>query len=255
MKGKRIRTFRVLCGIVILGLTWMHGQSIPTETEEKIHIVTEELRPYNYEEDGDVKGVATAIVQASVQEAGIDATIMVYPWIRAYNMALREKNVLIYPITRSEKRENLFKWVGVVADVTSYLIKLNKRNDIHLETIDDVKQYNVGTVRGWISSAYLTKKGIAVEEVTKNIQNIKKLKSGRIDLLEAPELTFLDDLKQLGYAMDEFEFAYKIDELSTDLYMAFSQQTSDELVERVKKGLSRIKANGTHEAIHRQYFK
>ena len=47
--------------------------------EEYIHVVTEDWKPYNYEEDGVVKGSSTEIVQQVLDRAELDYRIGVYP--------------------------------------------------------------------------------------------------------------------------------------------------------------------------------
>ena len=41
-----------------------------------------------------------------------DYQIRLYPWARAYDMALKEPNVLIFLIARTSARETQFKWAG-----------------------------------------------------------------------------------------------------------------------------------------------
>lgn len=178
----------------------------PVKAGEALTAVTENQIPYSHEEGGQVKGVATAVVKAVMRKVSIKATFKIYPWTRAYKMALEETNVLIYPIVKTPERTPLFKWVGEIAPVTIYIIKLQTRTDIQLTTLADVKPYTVGCVRGWASTAYLSKKGIRTEEVTESAQNVKKLKTGRIDLPCTPQFTFLEDIKRLGYTMSDFEF-------------------------------------------------
>ncbi len=47
-----------------------------------------------------------------------------FVWARAYEIALHEKNVLIYSIKRTSERESLFKWVGVIVPIDFYFYAL-----------------------------------------------------------------------------------------------------------------------------------
>ncbi len=62
---------------------------------QTLTVVTEQYPPYNYEENGKVKGVSTEVVEEVLREAGIDFSIKVYPWTRALKMAEEQENVLI----------------------------------------------------------------------------------------------------------------------------------------------------------------
>ena len=60
-----------------------------------VRVVTEETA-YSYLQDGKVSGPATKVVEATLQRAGLDGyQIGLYPWARAYDMALQEPDVLI----------------------------------------------------------------------------------------------------------------------------------------------------------------
>ena len=76
---------------------------------EEIKIVTTEFPPYNYEENGKITGLSTKVVRAVLKELGMNSEIKSYPWARAYEMALKQENVLIYSILRISEKENLFK--------------------------------------------------------------------------------------------------------------------------------------------------
>ena len=77
----------------------------------ELEIVTENWRPYNYSEGGDIKGHSTEILEKVLRRSGIKYKIKVYPWARAYKIAQNRKNVLIYTIMRIPSREYLFKWI------------------------------------------------------------------------------------------------------------------------------------------------
>lgn len=63
-----------------------------------IDIVTEESPPLQYFVNGKLDGRTTRIVKAVLEQAGLDGEFRVYPWARAYNIALNSKNTLIYSI-------------------------------------------------------------------------------------------------------------------------------------------------------------
>ena len=69
-------------------------------TAQEVRAVTEET-PYTFLRDGKVAGPATELVERSLQRAGLaDHSVQLYPWARAYDLALHEPNVLIFLIAR-----------------------------------------------------------------------------------------------------------------------------------------------------------
>ncbi len=100
--------------------TVYQGWDFPTTastifSDQDINVVTENWRPYNYEENSKIKGSSTKIVQTVLNQSGFQYAINLYPWARSYQEALNNKNTLIYTIVRIPLREHLFKWVGPVA--------------------------------------------------------------------------------------------------------------------------------------------
>jgi len=123
-------------------------------------VVTEDFPPYSYLDNGKLTGVSTEVVQAVMKAVGAETEIEVYPWARAYKMALEKENILIYSIGRIKERESLFKWVGIIAPCDIHLFKLKKRKDIRLDSLDKAKPYQFGILRGDMCLEYLRKRGL-----------------------------------------------------------------------------------------------
>lgn len=223
--------------------------------EEKIRIVTTHSPPFSYEENGVVKGVSTEIVRTVLRETGFEAEIEVYPWARAYHLATSQPNTLIYLIERLPERESLFQWVGTITPLKTYLYKLTSRTDIQIQRFRDIEQYSIGVVREGGDHQYLRMRRIQnLRPVPALEPLITNLHRGRIDLIVAPELSFIEQVKALELNPEEFEKAYPIDELSVDEYMAFSKDTPEEIVNQFRDGLARIMIRGELEETLQKYL-
>ncbi len=227
---------------------------------DDIRIVTEELPPYNMTQGGRLTGMSTEVVQAVLKEVGVQASIQPMPWARAYDTALNSENVLIYSITRTEQREKLFKWVGVIAPMHWYLFAKPGSN-IRLDHLDDARKYQIATVKEDAGEQYLVSKGFAVG---KNLQssnkyeyNYEKFKLGRIDLWISIELNALYLIRQAGDDPARTVVrALSLPDLggNSGLNLAFSLKTPDALVERFRKGLETIRKNGVYDAIAKKWL-
>ena len=78
---------------------------------DELLILTENLPPLNYVENGVLVGPAVEIVQEIQRRIGSDENIQVYPWARAYQTALEEKNIILFCMTRTNEREDRFIWL------------------------------------------------------------------------------------------------------------------------------------------------
>lgn len=126
----------------------------------ELQILTEELKPYNYldESTGNPAGFAVDVVNLLLKQTGIKAAndkIKIYPWARAYKIAQKQKNTLLFTMARTSPRESLFKWVGPIAPRCIWLWKLKEREDIVIRSFEEAKNYSVGGPIGHAATQYI----------------------------------------------------------------------------------------------------
>lgn len=222
--------------------------------------VTEENRPVNFWENGKVTGFSTEVVEAVLKEIDVPANIQIMPWARAYATALHTENVLIFSIMRTAEREHLFKWVGVVSPPdSSYLFALRGRK-LKLDNLGDALNYKIGTINGDAREQYLESKGFVkgrhLHGNALPTTTYEKLKLGRVDLWAMSDMVVTDIVRRDGGDPAQVLVrALQLTELgSGGSYMAFGAKTDDHLVERFRKGLETIKANGTFATLQKKWF-
>jgi len=240
-------------------LAWLFG-SHTASAGAGITVVTEELPPYNMTVDGKLTGMGTEVVQALLDEVGEQARIQSIPWARAYDIALNSENVLIYSIARTPQREALFKWVGVIAPTRWHLFSLPGKQ-FHLKSLDDARQYQIATVKQDVGEEYLLDRGFVIgqnlQSSNKYEHNYKKLKAGRVDLWISNDLNAHYLVRQASGNPDETAVAQlKLDDLggADGLCLAFSRSTSDEVVERFREALAKVRADGRYDAIVKKWL-
>ncbi len=241
--------------LVSVTLVLIHIFSSAPAFGQAIQVVTEEYPPYNYSEKGTVLGFCTEVVKEVLKRANINHSIHSHPWSKSYKMAQSQPNVLIYSIGRNVEREPLFKWVDVIARTEVYFFKLKSRRDIKIKKFDDVKKYKIGAVRDDFRAQWLLQKGVEdqLTLVTDDIQNMRDLFARKIDIFPIGEFVAYHIAHQEGRAFNDLEKAMYVKDMSADLYMAFSKQTPDVIVEKCKKALFEIRKDGTYEKIKAKY--
>lgn len=217
---------------------------------EPLQVVTEHS-PYSYLRGGRVAGAATEVVEASLREAGFaDYRVALYPWARAYDMALHRPNVLIYLIARTPAREGLFKWVGEFMPMEYHFYKLRERADVALRTLDDARRYTIGVTRDDLRHQYLLGKGFARLVVSgENQDNFRKLVHGQVDLIPLPEVDAQTLCAETAFDCRRLERVMTLDELTIGLYMAYSRTTPDATVARTRAAFEKLRAAGTVRAL------
>lgn len=230
--------------VFLLATAVVQAQTISVVTENAV---------FSYEQDGKAAGEATEIVEMALQRAGLkDYRINVYPWARAYNLALLEPNVLIYLIARTPEREALFKWVGEIVSLQNSLYKLKERKDITVHSLADAKKYTIGVLRDDVRHQYLQQQGFPKLELTsQQIDNLRKLELHRIDMFPMLDQGLAALCKKFGNDCSRLEKAYTLDDLKVKLYIAYSKTTADGIVEKTRTALAQIKAEGTLDKIMR----
>lgn len=222
---------------------------------EKITVVTEDYAPFNYVEDGVVKGIGTEVVKEILKRAKIDYSLKAYPWARAYKMAQEKENTLIYSMGRSKERESMFKWVAQVIPFDVYLFSLKSNTKVNIASIDDAKKYKIGGVKNDVRAQYLEKHGCKIDYANSDVFNIKKLYAKRVDLVAFDLIGGAYQVKQGGYDFSKLKRAFYLKDVSSGLYMAFSKKTSDKIVNKCKKAFDSMVKDGTYKKIKEKYIK
>ncbi len=216
---------------------------------EELTILTENLPPLNYVKDGVLVGPSVEIVKEIQKRVGSSEEIKVYPWARAYKMALEDENVVLFGMTHTKVRENIFKWVGPLATKRDILVA-KKGSGININNLEDAKKVNrIGTLRDDTRERLLQSHGFTnLESVSDEQKNAKKLVMRRIDLwaYKQPGLKTVCELAGVNY--NEIEEVYHL--RVSELMIAFSKKTSDSIVQKWRNAFNDMLADGTVKKIH-----
>jgi len=177
----------------------------------------------------------------------------VVPWARGYNMALTDPDVALFATTRLPQREKSFKWVGPLYRQTwGFYAKKDSR--IIINSLDDAIQIpRIGTYHEDAKEQFLQKKGfVNLVSTNKNISNIRHLLQGNIDLWVSSDFNMPYLAKQAGISPALLRCVYAFQKV--DNYIAFSRQTSDDVVEKWQCILDEIIRDGTYERLNQKYL-
>ncbi len=221
----------------------VHGDGIPEFT-----MATEDWPPYNFKEDGVVKGISTDTLVLMLERTGSSqgrSDVRLYPWARAYHMGLNQPGTILFTTTRTAKRENLFKWVGPIFEIYFYLYALKSRQ-LKINSLDDIKTLRIGThLADAAEEVLISKTNMSVtdfERVSSNLSNMKKLLLGRIDLIFQSRETTINTAKEAGLNPDDFDPVFLVDQKG--MYFAFHKDIPDSVTALMQKAFDDIKKPG-----------
>ena len=210
-----------------------------------IQVVSEIYSPYQVKnEKGELKGWAADKVKAIFQKASIDYNVKLYPWVRAYKIALTEPNVFIFSLLRIDEREHLFEWVAPLCSIEFSLYRLKNRPDIKFKSLIEAKKYLIAAQVGQASTEYLLGQGFEPEKnlsISYNNDNfIQMLAFGRVDLIVLSSTHFQSLIENNSPYANKLEPVFPMNYLTRNLYLASSLNTSPDLINRLSNAFTAL---------------
>ncbi len=212
-----------------------------TIAKSDVQVLTELSPPHQTLINGRIGGKRTEFVRAILREADLAGDFYMYPWARAYKMALIEPNTLIYAMARTDDREDLFHWLGKIATFDIGFIKLSTREDIEINSLEDGKRYSVAAQRGDVAANWLIKEGYDVVLMASNQECWHLLLSGKVDLITDDVINVQSTLAKFGYPESAAQYVYSISPLATSGYLAANINTDKAIVRRLQDAYNKVK--------------
>jgi polar amino acid transport system substrate-binding protein len=242
--GMKVWVWLQVVILVFLSPGMLHSASL--------QILTEDLPPLNYVKNGALVGPSVEMVQEIQRRIGSTEEIQVYPWARAYQIAQKEENVVLFGMSHTPSRENKFKWVGPLATKRDILVA-KKGSNLVINSLEDAKKVRrIGVLRDDTKEEFLEMHGFSnLERVSDERKNAQKLMLGRIDLwvFKKPGLKTVCELAGVDY--DAVEEVFHLRETKVDI--VFSLKTPDAVVERWRAAFAAMEADGTVAAIRKKW--
>jgi polar amino acid transport system substrate-binding protein len=236
---------------------WSLGQLVQTGSFPKLTFMTEEWAPFNYKENGTAKGISVEILEymlGRVNSSQGRADIEFFPWARAYLSAQRAPNTMLFSITRTPERENLFRWVGPFTSMQINVYGLKSKN-IKINDVADFKKYRIGTMLEDSSETlFLQISGMSLAEVHRSptrLQNIKMLQAEHIDLYPISQVSMVNLCKANDINPNTFEKVYNLSTYS--LNFALQKDTSEAIVKSLQSALDKLVQEGIVAKILHDY--
>jgi len=224
-----------------------------------LNLVTLEYPPYEYTQNGEIKGMAVDIVKLIFKEMNQPITIEVLPWARAIRYIKEGKRDAIFTAFKNSKRETFadYSTSVLMPQVVSLFVK--KGSSIKYEgEFNEFSQYSIGVVRK-VSYGKLLDEALSnnifkrVDAVNDGTQNFKRLLKGRIDIIASNKYGGMYILKQLGKLDEVTVLPEQLQAVSS--YIAFSKKRNlTHIRDKFDVILKRLKKDGTYSKILDSYF-
>lgn len=224
---------------------------------------TEQYPPYNYQENGVLKGVSVDLLRAATAKLGkqVSADQMhLASWTEGYQTAVTESQTVLFSTVRLPQREDSFKWAGPICSY-QYALFSGWDKTVTIDSSEDLKNYRIGVITDDAAIPQLLAAGVDQSQLVNETDAqvlIEKLAHGEIDLWCYPEEVGRALTEQVTGSYYAFNIAYKLGNI--ELYYAFSRDVSDSTVKSFQQALDALKAEkdtegfSTYEMIMGQYI-
>ena len=243
MKEQKTTHFTRLFTSTLLSFTLAFTALAGANDFSKLTIMTEDFPPFNYNQDGKVAGSAVdLLIQASAAAgkpiANNDINLM--NWARAYKAVQSGPNALLFSMTRTESRENLFKWAGPIGE-NRVVIWAKKSSGI--APFDNIKDnaLKVGVVRDTVGDQLMMTAGASDNGLMRNSKPegaAKMLISDRMKLWAYSENSGAQQLIAAGANVDDYEIVHVLK--ASQLFFAFSKDVDDSVVQLLQQGIDKV---------------
>ncbi len=217
-------------------------------------IYTENYPPLTFMDSyGDITGFGTEVVYEIMKRNQEFYDITLSQWNIGYELALTNPNFCLFTMDHTAIRDTLFQWVGPLGTNRTYFYTLDG-SGIVINSLDDAKNLSaIGTVSSWYSDQYLINLGFTNLICDGDpLVVIEMLMNGGVDAFVCSEITFPNLLEELGYSYSQVVPSFEL--MSSDFYIAFSKNTSSDIVNQWQNKLDQIKLDGTYSAIYQKWL-
>lgn len=232
--------------------------------EDRLSIFAEEnVLPYTFIDNGVMKGTDYDIMMEAAKRMNIRIDIKFMPWKRmkiGVERGLCDAGISFFYV---KEREEFGIYSYPPLHYSTYVIFVRKGHEFPFASIEDLYGKTVGKTRGYSISEEFDKAvaegRISVEEVTRNLQNIKKVAAGRLDCMVSNLDTTLIGLKRNGFADELVPLREPIKE-AKGAHLVFSKAgkniaDKNAFVARFNSVLEKMKEDGTLQKIYASYLK
>jgi polar amino acid transport system substrate-binding protein len=223
--------------------------------EEKINLLTQNFAPFSMSVDGknfareqSISGIDADVVAALFKRAGVPYEMTLrFPWSRVQKLAEQSPGFAVFSLSRTAEREPKYKWVGPLSEIQIVLLKM-PGSPISLASLEDAKQYRIGSKGGSVGSQYLINRGFDLQNSL--IKTPEKLKAGQFDLWATTNPSGEYEAMQAG--IGSLDVALTL--AKVDLYLAMNKETPDEVVQTLQRTLDEMKQEGLLQKAAQRYM-
>jgi len=232
--------------LLLFSLNLLAKEVVTVGSGEWIPLTGEEIRH---------GGFCGHVVSEAFKLAGYEVQFNYAPWKRVLSRLKQGDDDASLCWIKNAERENLFLYSDPIM-VQKKVFFHRKDFNFDWKTVDDLGQYNIGSVRGWSLGEEFDKAQkegrINVSFTNSDVQNFKKLLLGRIDLYPSELVVGYTTMQKVATeASMHLITNHPRPIIKSNYYLILSKKIPkprlDKLVKDFNKGLKLLKDSGQYE--------
>ena len=222
---------------------------------QSYRVVTEEWAPYNYQQGNQLTGMTTEIVRAIMALTGDNFEVVMLPSMRTTRALDQQPKTIMYSLFRTPEREHLYKWVGPIVEESIYPYQLGNTQS-PVNTLDQLRHApRITTRQAGLIPDMLQSRGFdnLDKSASENLQLYSMLLAGRTGIIVG------DTPAGVAYHSHQLNLApgtlreIPVELYRSSLYIAFSRDCDDKVVNAWARALSQLRHTGELERIQQGY--
>lgn len=211
--------------------------------------------PFEFQnEKGEIVGFDMDVMRAAAEKAGIQIQFVSTPWEGAFNaLAQGDRDALISAVTITDERKQTLDFSEPYFEAHQ-LIAVPQKSAV--AKLDDLKKKKVGVQTSTTGEEVVVKLQGKTSDLIKRFESVplalSELAAGGLDAVVADngviEHYVANNPNAKFKAVNDTSFA-------PEMYGIAVRKGNTELLQKINTGLAAIKADGTYQKIHDQYFK
>lgn len=240
-----LQVFLLVAIVAFPSRAWADGNMLP--------IVFENYPPYEYVEDGEVKGINMDLIREAFRRMGVQPFFEPRPWKRAMLELERGDILALSSGFRTPERELFALFSEPLAMETNVVAALTV-SGVEVNSLEDLRDLRVGVVSEYVYGGGVEDmRGLDKIETKSSQQLVVMLLNQRVDVAIGNKAVFRHVARQLGQ-LPHIRFAHEIG--SEPLRLMFSREhgeVAEEYLRDFNKALSAMRKDGTFDAIVGKY--
>jgi polar amino acid transport system substrate-binding protein len=244
----------------ILILIWLLILLAPVVHAAPVQIVTHQYYPYQYEENGELKGFVAAIVKEAFRRMGQPVSIKLYPFPRAHKMVRNGDADGIFTVAKTPERETFANFHPDVLIWQTMALFVKADSPLGFDgDFNKLRDYRIGVI-------YKYRYGHVFDDVVDNgtLRNIKPANSAEsnVKMLVAGRLDYWMSNRELAaFVLNKLKLTEAVRELKPSVetlptYLMFSKKRNTAaLSRRFGEELRKMRADGSYDKIVADYWR